>query len=121
PSRTKAIVVTNGSITANGTVDISPTAPGIFTLNASGAGQAAALNQDGTLNSTSNAAKIGSVVVLYLTGEGAYTDIAAAVSGPDGYVIPAGTLATDPTMPLLSAPVSITLGSPAIAVPGANI
>ena len=122
PSIHKAVVVTNGSITASGTVDIGPTAPGIFTLNSSGAGQAAALNQDGTLNSVGNAAKIGSVVVLYLTGEGVYTNIGAAVSGPNGYVIPAGTTAGSPTMPVLSAlPVSVTLGSPPVAVPGPDI
>jgi uncharacterized protein (TIGR03437 family) len=46
-------------------------APGIFTTSDSGSGQAAVLNQDGTVNSASNAAPRGSVVSVYLTGAGA--------------------------------------------------
>ena len=38
--------------------------------DSSGQGQAAALNQDGALNSAENPAAAGSVVVLYGTGEG---------------------------------------------------
>jgi uncharacterized protein (TIGR03437 family) len=43
---------------------------GLFSLDGSGIGQAAALNQDGTLNSESNPAARGSIVVLYGTGLG---------------------------------------------------
>jgi uncharacterized protein (TIGR03437 family) len=42
----------------------------LFSLDGSGIGQAAALNQDGTLNSESNPAARGSIVVLYGTGIG---------------------------------------------------
>ncbi len=45
-------------------------APGIFTFNSTGTGPAAALNQNGTLNSVSNPAAGGSYVTLYLTGGG---------------------------------------------------
>ena len=45
--------------------------PGLFTVNSSGGGQAAALNQDSSINSPSNPAAAGSVIVLYLTGAGA--------------------------------------------------
>jgi uncharacterized protein (TIGR03437 family) len=45
-------------------------APGIFTI-AGGTGQAAATNQDGSVNSTANPAARGSVVSLYATGQGA--------------------------------------------------
>ena len=44
--------------------------PGIFTLDSSGSGQAAALNQDGTINRISNPAAPGSIIVFYATGEG---------------------------------------------------
>jgi uncharacterized protein (TIGR03437 family) len=44
--------------------------PGIFTANAQGNGQGAVLNQDGTVNSSSNPAARGSIVVVYATGEG---------------------------------------------------
>jgi uncharacterized protein (TIGR03437 family) len=43
---------------------------GIFTHDGSGQGQAAALNQDGTLNSAWNPAPRGSVVTVWLTGAG---------------------------------------------------
>ena len=43
---------------------------GIFTFNASGTGQAAAANQDGTFNGPSSPAAKGSVVTLYFTGGG---------------------------------------------------
>ena len=139
PSCTKAIVVSNGSVTANGSIDIHPTAPGLFTVDNSGTGQAAAYNQDWSLNSSSNPEKIGSVIQLYLTGEGVYTNTPAGPPGPDGYVIPAGSIPLPVSgicpggsvcMPALAAvPVSVTLGplpsappgTAAFAVPSADI
>ena len=47
-------------------------APGIFTTTGA-TGQAAALNQDGSLNSASNPAARGSVVSIYATGQGSGT------------------------------------------------
>jgi uncharacterized protein (TIGR03437 family) len=55
------------------TVQVAAAAPGLFSANYSGKGQAAAYNQDGTLNSQSNPAAKGSVVVLFGTGEGGLT------------------------------------------------
>jgi uncharacterized protein (TIGR03437 family) len=53
-------------------VAVAPTAPGLFTANAQGRGQAAMQNQDGiTPNSSLAPAPPGSVVVLWGTGEGA--------------------------------------------------
>jgi uncharacterized protein (TIGR03437 family) len=49
---------------------IAPAAPGIFTLDGSGTGQAAMLNEAGCCNSPRNPARRGSVVELYGTGEG---------------------------------------------------
>ncbi len=43
-------------------------APGVFTFNATGTGQAVALNQDGSINAASNPAKVGDVISLYVTG-----------------------------------------------------
>jgi uncharacterized protein (TIGR03437 family) len=51
-------------------VDVVASKPGIFTLNGSGSGQAAVLNQDGSINSPRNPADPGSVVSLFLTGTG---------------------------------------------------
>ena len=52
------------------TVTVSPTAPGLFTANASGTGPGSILNQDNTVNSAANPASRGSVVILWGTGEG---------------------------------------------------
>jgi len=51
-------------------VPITATAPGLFTANASRKGQGSILNQDQSINSVSNPAAVGSVVVLWATGEG---------------------------------------------------
>ena len=52
------------------TLPCASAAPGIFTFNASGAGPAAAANQDGTFNGPSSPAAKGSYVTLYFTGGG---------------------------------------------------
>ncbi len=48
-------------------------APGIFTASQNGQGQAAALNQDGGVNSSTNPAHPGAVVRLFFTGAGQTT------------------------------------------------
>jgi uncharacterized protein (TIGR03437 family) len=92
----KAVVLTNGAFpAANSTVTIGVSAPGIFTADGSGVGQAAALNTAAstgqvTLNSSTAPAKIGDTVSLYLTGEGDYNLalIPGAVTTNTGFVIP---------------------------------
>ncbi len=49
---------------------VTQSAPGLFTADASGRGQAAALNQDSSRNGPDNPAMAGSIVTVYLTGEG---------------------------------------------------
>lgn len=49
---------------------VADTAPGIFTLDASGRGQGAILNQNFSVNGPNNPAAKGSVVMIYATGEG---------------------------------------------------
>jgi uncharacterized protein (TIGR03437 family) len=46
------------------------TAPGLFTQNASGSGPGAILNQNLSLNGPANPAAKGSIVMVYMTGEG---------------------------------------------------
>jgi len=50
-----------------------PARPGLFTANSTGKGQGAILNQDGSVNSPSNAAAKGSIIVVYGTGGGPLT------------------------------------------------
>jgi uncharacterized protein (TIGR03437 family) len=49
---------------------VADVAPGVFTLNSTGVGAAAAVNQNGIVNGTDTPAKTGSIVSFYLTGEG---------------------------------------------------
>ena len=57
-------------LVAGGALIVASASPGIFTINQSGSGQAAVLNQDTTLNASSNPAAAGSIIVLYGTGQG---------------------------------------------------
>ncbi len=53
-----------------GRMDVLDAVPALFTSDGTGKGQAAVLNQDGSINSPSNPAPRGSVISLYLTGAG---------------------------------------------------
>ncbi len=64
------VVQTPGQTSQAFNVQLAQSAPGLFTVNSSGTGPVAALNQDGTVNATANAAAGGSTVTLYATGEG---------------------------------------------------
>jgi uncharacterized protein (TIGR03437 family) len=118
----KAVVVTNGTNTANSTVTTAATAPGIFTANGSGAGQAAALTCSATtnvcaLNSITNLAKIGDIVTLYLTGEGIYnTPPLSGKASDDGYIVP---LTLSPLPQVTPAP-TVTIGGQAVDTTNAN-
>jgi len=60
----------SGQIFGYGGLQMAVASPGLFTANASGSGQLAALNQDNTVNGTGNAAARGSIVQLFGTGAG---------------------------------------------------
>jgi uncharacterized protein (TIGR03437 family) len=49
---------------------VEPASPGIYAANGSGTGQALGFNQDGTANSISNPAAVGSTITFYATGVG---------------------------------------------------
>jgi uncharacterized protein (TIGR03437 family) len=52
-------------------ISVASQIPGIFTLNGSGTGQAAAINnKDGSINGAAHPAKVGDYVQLYITGAG---------------------------------------------------
>src|SRR5262249_15892240 len=78
-------------------VPAAPAAPGLFTTDGSGTGQAIALNQDGTSNSTANPASMGDIVTVYGTGFGSTMPISL-----DGVL-------TDSNLLNITLPVSVTL------------
>ena len=79
-----------GAAPAQTTVTIASAAPGIFSADGSGLGQAVALDDDGanasSINSSTNPAKIGQPVVLYATGEGNYASLPYPVE--TGLIVP---------------------------------
>lgn len=67
---TANVSVTYQSQTLTTTIPVVSTVPGLFTVGSLGSGQAAAVNQDGTLNSAAHPAHVGGYISLYATGEG---------------------------------------------------
>ncbi len=65
-------VAAGGQTSTAGPFSVAGTAPGIFTDDSSGSGQAAVLNEDYSLNSDLNPAAPGSIVILYGTGGGEF-------------------------------------------------
>ncbi len=113
----KTVVLTNGAATANSTVTIAATSPGIFTADGSGSGEAAALNFNSTtsvytLNTTANPAKIGDTVLIYLTGEGDYNSTPLSGTSNTGYIIPANLS----PLPQMSPLPTVTIGGAAATV-----
>jgi len=96
-----AIQVINNSVTTSAfSAPLAASAPEVFSANGSGVGQAAVLNQNGTLNSATNPATAGSAVVLYATGEGITTP-----GGVDGLIANAAA-----GLPKPVAAVTVTVG-----------
>jgi uncharacterized protein (TIGR03437 family) len=95
-SSTQIQVVYQGSTSDSFQKPIAPSAPGLFTADSSGIGQAAMTNADGSYNTSSNPAIPGSYVTFYLTGEGQTNP-----SGSDG------TIATSTANVLLPVTVQI--------------
>src|SRR6185503_18251553 len=59
------------------TVNVAPAAPGIYTQNSAGTGPGSILNQDFTLNTSLRPAPKGSIVQVYMTGEGVTSPVPA--------------------------------------------
>jgi uncharacterized protein (TIGR03437 family) len=79
------------------------TVPGLFTQNASGSGPGAILNQDNSVNGPGNRAAKGSIVQVFMTGEGqtsppSVTGAITAATLPPPQVTPAPLLAVGVTI-----------------------
>lgn len=64
------VVQYGGGVSAGTTLQVNSAAPGMFTLNGAGSGQAVAINGDGSLNGMTNPAPAGSPLSIYFTGGG---------------------------------------------------
>jgi uncharacterized protein (TIGR03437 family) len=98
-------VAYQGIMSAGTSVPCASAAPGVFTFNASGSGQAAAANQDGTYNGPSSPAPKGSYVTLYFTGGG--------LTNPPGTT---GSISGSTTLKWLTQTASVTVGNVAATV-----
>jgi uncharacterized protein (TIGR03437 family) len=122
----KVVSVTNGAnppVTQS--VTVGAAAPGLFTVDGSGTGGAAALNYGATskqytLNSSTNLAKIGDTVILYLTGEGIYDTLSPLLGGVSdtGFVIPTGLAVTPQVNPLPTVSIGGVDATPGVAYAG---
>ena len=95
-------------VAASQTVTIAAAGPGIFTLY--GSQQAAALNQDYTVNSQTNPAAAGQAILLFGTGFGAVSP-----------AVPTGTAASSDPLSRVIAKVTATVNSAAADVPFAGL
>jgi len=105
---TQVTVAAQGQIIAGVALAVAATAPAIFTLNSTGVGPGAILNQDSSVNSQSNPAAKGSVIAIFATGAG-QTNPPSVDGQITGTVLP---------KPLL--PVSVQIGGLDAEVPYAG-
>src|SRR6185312_1499498 len=115
------VLTYNGIASAPFSVNVVDADPGIFTLDSSGVGQGAILNYnattgDYTVNSGTNAATSGSIVVIYATGFGAITCVTspagACSAAPDETLLVSGTITPVGT-------VNVSIGGQTATVQGA--
>jgi uncharacterized protein (TIGR03437 family) len=90
---TEVQVTQRGQAIADLQLSVADAAPAIFTMDGSGVGQGAILNQDSTVNSPANPAEKGSIVIAFANGAG-QTD----PSGTDGQI--AGDTLPNPLLPV---------------------
>lgn len=92
-SSTNVVVESGGLLIAGFPLSVSSASPGIFTIDSTGSGPGAILNQDLTLNTAANPAARGSIAVLYATGAGVMSPNLV-----DGQA--AGSTSSQPTLPV---------------------
>jgi len=87
-----------GKTVAAFTVPIVPSAPALFTADATGKGTAAALNQDGSYNTLNHAEYDGRTISLFATGEGLepLPPVTATIGGEPAQVLRVGAVAGSP-------------------------
>ena len=75
-----------GNLSAGTSLAVANASPAVFTFNSTGSGQAAATNQDYSLNGPSNPAAKNSYVTIYFTG-GGQTSPAGTTGGVNGLAL----------------------------------
>jgi uncharacterized protein (TIGR03437 family) len=84
---TQVQVVFQGLSSSMVSVPVVTAQPGVFSLDGSGRGPGAIVNQNGAVNSATNPASPGSIVTIFATGEGQTSPV--GIDGkPDGFPAP---------------------------------
>ena len=86
-SSTQVQVAFQGQSSSTVSIPVVTAMPGLFTLDSSGRGPGAIVNQDGTVNLATNPASAGSIVMIFATGEG-QTHPDGTDGKPDGFQAP---------------------------------
>ena len=69
------------------TVAVEEAAPGLFTMDGTGVGQGAILNQDNAVNAAERPAARGSVVQIFGTGDGSVRGVSVTIGGIEAVVV----------------------------------
>ena len=131
---TQIYVSYNGKTSSTVAMPVVDAVPGIFTLDESGEGQGAVINQDGTLNGPDHPAPKGSVIAVYATGGGktnpasvdgalAASPLPAMVLAVIGGINNAGAEVTyaGPAPTLVSGVIQVNIRIPMDAASGASV
>jgi uncharacterized protein (TIGR03437 family) len=103
---TISVAVTyNGQTSNQPSLQLTATAPAIFTQSGNGSGPGAILNQDFSLNTQTNPAAQGSTIQIYMTGEGL-----TAPAQATGTVTPVNTSGTGPITPAPEQSITVLIG-----------
>jgi uncharacterized protein (TIGR03437 family) len=94
----QVVVQSNNVSTQPFAIAVAASAPGIFTADSTGSGQARAINADGSSNGPTRPALVGTALTLFATGEGQ-----TSPAGADGRIV--GSSAPKPVLP-----VRVTIG-----------
>ncbi len=112
----------NGATYGPWKLPVADAVPGIFTMDASGNGQAAVFNEDGTLNAASNPARKGSVIAFYATGAGRMEPaMADGALAPPGLPLPKPRLGVSALIGNLNAPLEFVGAAPGIVAGGIQV
>jgi uncharacterized protein (TIGR03437 family) len=101
----------DGNLSAPFSIPLAEAAPALFTIDASGKGQGAVVNQDGTINSASQPAPRGSIVSFYGTGAG-ITGLQLRTGQLVGATLPSPLLSVEAFVAGIPAQVQYAGGSP---------
>jgi uncharacterized protein (TIGR03437 family) len=121
PGTSVPVVVTYRNLSSNAvTLPLAAAAPALFTRDDSGSGQAAAINQDGTLNGTGNPAPQGTTITLLATGTASFAP-SVTMGGQTATVVSTNTAAPGVIAITVQAPTGLVAGSVPVVVQAAGI